>query len=169
MYIENKYWNNYIGDSDDSLTLAAYLMDKRRETISLAEIFSDLGLHKLNGNFRRHDDPITVTLKNKENEEYYAELYYPIDIITDLAAILLECKKSGSVDLNELLGDDLKPVIICLVSTPEEEDIIKNGLADFGMHPLEYDLSEMCPEEDMLRMAEICKSLAKELFCLPEL
>ena len=78
-------------------------------------------------------------------------------------------KKSGSVDLNELLGDDLKPVIICLVSTPEEEDIIKNGLADFGMHPLEYDLSEMCPEEDMLRMAEICKSLAKELFCLPEL
>ena len=90
MYIENKYWNNYIGDSDDSLTLAAYLMDKRQETISLAEIFSDLGLHKLNGNFRRHDNPITVTLKNKETEEYYAALYYPIDIITDLALILLE-------------------------------------------------------------------------------
>ena len=24
MYIENKYWNNYIGDSDDSLNLIAF-------------------------------------------------------------------------------------------------------------------------------------------------
>lgn len=27
MYIENKYWNNYIGDSDDSLNLIAFLED----------------------------------------------------------------------------------------------------------------------------------------------
>ena len=24
MYIENKYWNNYIGDTDDSLNLIAF-------------------------------------------------------------------------------------------------------------------------------------------------
>ena len=27
MYIENKYWNNYIGDTDDSLNLIAFLED----------------------------------------------------------------------------------------------------------------------------------------------
>ena len=93
MYIADKYWNNYIGDTDDSLTLASYLMYKKQEKISLAEIFSDLGLDKLNGNFRQNDEPITVRLKDNE-----------------------------------------------------------------------YNLSEMCSEEDMLEMAEICKDLAKELF-----
>lgn len=29
MYIENKYWNNYIGDSDDSPILIVYLVDKK--------------------------------------------------------------------------------------------------------------------------------------------
>ena len=164
MYIADKYWNNYIGDSDDSLTLASYLMYKRQEKISLAEIFLDLGLDKLNSNFRQNDEPITVRLKDNENNEYDVEFYYPIDIITDLAAILLECKKSGSVDVNELLGDDLKPVVICLTSTETEENMIKAVLEDFFENPLEYNLSEMCPEEDMLEMAEICKDLTKELF-----
>ena len=73
-------------------------------------------------------------------------------------------QKSGSVDVNELLGDDLKPVVISIISTEKEENIIKTVLEDFYTHPLEYNLSEMCPEEDMLEMAEICKDLAKELF-----
>lgn len=30
--------------------------------------------------------------------------------------------------------------------------------------PLAYDLSEMCPEADMLEMAEICEHLRKELY-----
>jgi len=103
-------------------------------------------------------------LEDNENNEYDVEFYYPIDIITDLAAILLECKKSGSVDVNELLGDDLKPVVICLTSTETEENMIKAVLEDFFENPLEYNLSEMCSEEDMLEMAGICKDLAKELF-----
>ena len=164
MYIADKYWNNYIGDTDDSLTLASYLMYKRQEKISLAEIFADLGLDKLNGNFRQNDEPITVKLRDNENNEYDVEFYYPIDIITDLAAILLECKKGGSVDVNELLGDDLKPVFICLTSTETEENMIKAVLEDFFENPLEYNLSEMCLEEDMSEMAKICKDLAKELF-----
>ena len=148
----------------DLMYWASFLMYKRQEKISLVEIFADLGLDKLNGNFRQNDEPITVKLRDNENDGYDVEFYYPIDIITDLAAILLECKKSGSVDINELLGDDLKPVIICLTSTEKEENIIKTVLEDFYTHPLEYNLSEMCPEEDMLEMAEICKDLAKELF-----
>ena len=34
MYIADKYWNNYIGDTDDSLTLIEYLADKQKDIIS---------------------------------------------------------------------------------------------------------------------------------------
>ena len=51
MYIE-KYWGNYIGGTDDSLTLLDYLIDKQKPEITLSEIFADTGLNNLNWNFR---------------------------------------------------------------------------------------------------------------------
>lgn len=168
MYIEDKYWNNYIGDTDDSLTLAAYLADKNKEEISVGEIFSDIGLDKLNGDFRKHDDPLTVVLRNRRSdyEEPYMEFYYAIDLIADLAALLLECKVSGSVNLCELFGDDMETVVsdLCITATPEEHELINKALADFVSAPLAYDLSDMCPEEDMLEMSALCEELRKELY-----
>ena len=70
MYIENKYWNNYIGDTDDSLNLIAFLEDQSSDEIEFS---------------------------------------------------------------------------------------------DFSKNPLEYDLSELVPEEDMRDMAEICENLRQEL------
>ena len=49
MYIK-KYWYNYIGGTDDSLTLVDYLYDKGKTEIPLSEIFNDTGLSKLNWN-----------------------------------------------------------------------------------------------------------------------
>lgn len=168
MYIEGKYWNNYIGDTDDSLTLIAYLADKNKETISVGEIFSDIGLDKLNGDFRKHDEPLTVVLHNTRSdyEEPYMEFYYAIDLITDLAALLLECKVSGSVNLCELFGDDLDTAVpdVCITATSEEHELINKALADFVSAPLAYDLSDMCPEEDMLEMSALCEELRKELY-----
>ena len=168
MYIENKYWNNYIGDTDDSLSLVEYLADKQKEEISLGEIFSDIGLDKLNGDFRQHDEPLTVVLKNMSSdyEEPYVEFYYAIDLITDLAALLLECKVSGSVDLCELAGDALETPVpgIRITAASEEHEQMNKALVDFVSAPLDYDLSEMCLEEDMLEMAELCEKLRKELY-----
>ena len=42
MYIE-KYWGNYIGGTDDSLTLLDYLISKQKVEISLQEIFEEIG------------------------------------------------------------------------------------------------------------------------------
>lgn len=168
MYILGKYWNNYIGDSDDSLTLIEYLAYKNKEKISLEEIFEDLGLNKLDGNFRQHDEPIKAMIQNKDSDyqEQYLEFYYPIDIIVDIVAILLECKKSGTVNLLELFGGDLKTSTpdICILRTKNEEETVRKVLEDFVANPLEYDLSEMCPDEDMLEMATICGRLFNELF-----
>lgn len=168
MYIENNYWNHYIGDTDDSLTLVEYLADKKKKEIPLGEIFSDIGLDKLNGDFRNHDEPLTTDLSNVESdyEETYMEFYFAIDVITDLAALMLECKVNGSVNLCELFGGDLKTSVpdICITATPEEHEQMNKALMDFVSSPLDYDLSEMCPEEDMLEMAEICRELKKELY-----
>lgn len=168
MYITDKYWNNYIGDTDDSFTLVTYLADKQKQEISLGELFCDIGLDQLNGDFRQHEEPLTVVLNNMESdyEEPYIEFYYAIDIITDLAAMMLECKMNGSVNLCELLGEDLETTKpdIRIVATPEEHELVNRTLMDFVSAPLTYDLSEMCPEEDMMEMAEICEKLRKELY-----
>ena len=50
MYIE-KYWGNYIGGTDDSLTLLDYFIHKQKAEIPLSEIFEDTGLDKLNWDF----------------------------------------------------------------------------------------------------------------------
>ncbi|MBO5033222.1 MAG: hypothetical protein J6C19_05240 [Lachnospiraceae bacterium] len=168
MYIADKYWNHYIGDTDDSFTLTAYLADKHKEEISLEEIFSDIGLDKLNGDFRQHEEPLTVVLKNEESdyEEPYVEFYYAIDLIMDLAALLLECKVNGSVNLCELSGEDLETPTpdVRIIATSEEHELINKILMDFVSAPLSYDLSEMCQEEEMQETAEVCEKLRKELF-----
>lgn len=168
MYIADKYWNNYIGDTDDSLTLVEYLADKQKKEITFGEICSDIGLDKLNGNFRQTEEPLTVALKNIESDydEPYAEFYYAIDIITDIAALLLECKVNGSVNLCELAGGDLETNVpdICITVTSEEHELINKVLLDFASEPLAYDVSEMASEEDMMEMAAICKELRQELY-----
>ena len=162
MYIENKYWNNYIGDTDDSLTLVEYLADKQKEEIPLSEIFSDTGLDKLDWKFRQKD--ICLEYKDRAGGEY--EFYYAIDLIADLAALMLECKINGSVNLCELFGDSVDTEVpdIRIKATAEEQKQMNIALSDCVSEPLSYDLSEMCPEEDMQEMAKLCEELRKELF-----
>ena len=157
MYIE-KYWENYIGGTDDSLTLLEYLADKQKEEISLGEIISDTGLDKLHS-FKKTD----VSLET-DADGMGGEIHYAIDLITDLAALLLECKVSGSVKLSDLWEDIEPDGTICITATPEEHQLINKALMDFVAEPLSYDLCEMVPEEDMLEMAAVCEEVRKELY-----
>ena len=38
------------------------------------------------------------------------------------------------------------------------------ALKDFAAEPLTYNLSEMCPEEEMYEMAKLCGELRDELY-----
>lgn len=170
MYID-KYWGNYIGGTDDSLTLAEYLKDKRKAKISLSEIFADTGLDKLNGDFRRTEPALGYV--GPKGREY--PFYYAIDLVMDLAALMLECRVNGGVSLTQLMGDEEggmslarlfghgKRSVICILSTPEEKALIQKALADFAENPLAYDLSEMVPREDLLETARECEKLCGEL------
>lgn len=154
MYIIEKYWGNYIGSTDDSLTLLEYLIDKKKTEISLSEIFADTGLDKLNWDFRE------TGLELGCGEEY--PFYYAIDLVTDLAALMLECKINGGVSLMQLLNEEEGPAVRIL-STQEEKAAINRVLIDFTKNPLAYDLSEMVPDDDMREMAQVCENLYKEL------
>ena len=162
MYIAEKYWNNYIGDTDDSLTLVEYLAEKQKEEIPLGEIFDDFGLDNMQGEFRKSEVPLVF--ENSEGEEI--EIHYAIDLITDITALLLECRVSGSVNLCELFGDGLETTVpdVCITASAKEHELMNNVLKDFVADPLAYDLSEMVPEEDMMEMAALCEELRQELY-----
>ena len=159
MYIENKYWNNYIGDTDDSLNLIAFLEDQSSDEIEFSDILQALGLNKHDGNFRRTTSPLGFN----NSMGIYLDFTFAIDILTDLAAILLECKVNGSVDLHDLEPYDADSRKINIIATPDDYELLNKALSDFSKNPLEYDLSELVPEEDMREMAEICEDLRQEL------
>lgn len=156
MYIE-KYWGNYIGGTDDSMTLVDYLIEKQKPEITLSEIFADTGLNDLNWDFRTSSNLEYTDSKGREYEFYYA-----IDLITDLAALLLECSVNGSVSLGEL-SDDETEAAVCITFTEEEKNAINHALSDFVKEPLAYDLHEMVPDEEMQEMAQDCEKLRSEL------
>lgn len=83
----------YIGSTDDSLTLLEYLIEKQKTEISLSEIFADTGLDKLNWDF--HKTELELGYTNPDGLEY--PFYYAIDVVTDLVALMLECKINGCV------------------------------------------------------------------------
>lgn len=160
MYIK-KYWGNYIGDTDDSLTFVAYLAEKQKKEISLNEIFSDFGLDKLQGDFRKPD----ISLVFVDSQGWEKDISFAIDLITDIAALLLECKVNGYINLLEL-DEDIEADVpdVCITATPEEHKQIDKVFTDFIAAPLEYDLSEMMPKEDIIEMTIVCKELRKELY-----
>lgn len=159
MYIE-KYWGEYIGGSDDSLNLVAFLEDQKKEEISLNEIFDKIGLNKLNWNFRQTVEYLGFTHSNGVEMDFN----FAIDVIVDIAAILLECKVNGAVDLHELDEYDAESRKIHIIAKSEELDAMNKALFDFTQHPLEYDLAEMIGEDDIKDMAAQVEEMRKELF-----
>lgn len=61
MYIE-KYWGNYTGGTDDSLTLLDDLTGKGKREIMLAEILAGTGLDRLNWDFCTTGDALRNAL-----------------------------------------------------------------------------------------------------------
>ena len=159
MYIK-KYWGNFSGGSDDSLNLVAFLEDQKKEEIPLGEIFAKIGLDKQNWDFRQTVEYLEFTHSNGVEMDFH----FAIDVVTDLAAILLECSVSGSVNLQDLDEYNTPARRVRITATPEEHDAMNKALADFVHAPLEYDLSEMMGEDEITDMAYQVEMLRKELY-----
>ena len=159
MYIK-KYWGNFIGGSDDSLNLVAFLEDQKKEEIPLSEIFAKIGLDKQSWDFRQTVEYLEFT----HSDGVEMDFHFAIDVVTDLAAILLECSVSGSVNLQDLDEYNTPARRIRITATPEEHEAMDKALADFVHAPLEYDISEMMGEDEITDMASQVEMLRKELY-----
>ena len=159
MYID-KYWGNYLGGSDDSLNLVEFLADQNKEEISLGEIFAKIGLDKQNWDFRQTIEYLEFTHSNGVEMDFH----FAIDVVTDLAAILLECSVNGSGILLDLDEYNTLSRRIRITATAEEHNALNKALADFAKEPLSYDLSEMMDDEEIKEMAEQVEALRKELY-----
>ena len=159
MYI-SKYWGNFIGGSDDSLNLVAFLEDQKKEEIPLSEIFAKIGLDKQNWDFHQTIEYLEFTHSNGVEMDFH----FAIDVITDLAAILLECYVNGNVNLHDLDEYNTPSRCIRITATPEEHNAMDRTLADFAKNPLSYDLHEMMDDEEIQEMARDVEALRKELY-----
>ena len=159
MYID-KYWQNYIGGTDDSLNLVSFLEDQHKEEITLSEIFSKIGLDRQNWNFHKTVEYLEFTHSNGVEIDFH----FAIDVITDLAAILLECYVNGFVNLNDLDNYNTPSRHIRIVATSEEHDALNNALKEFANDPFSYDLHELVDDKDMLEMAKDVEEIRKELY-----
>ena len=148
------------GGSDDSLNLVAFLEDQKQEEIPLSEIFAKIGLDKQSWDFRQTVEYLEFT----HSDGVEMDFHFAIDVVTDLAAILLECSVSGSVNLQDLDEYNTPVRRIRITATPEEHDAMDKALADFAQNPLEYDISEMMGEDEITDMAYQVEMLRKELY-----
>ena len=133
---------------------------RRNEEIPLSEIFAKIGLDKQNWDFRQTVEYLEFT----HSDGVEMDFHFAIDVVTDLAAILLECSVSGSVNLQDLDEYNTPARRIRITATPEEHDAMNKSLADFAQNPLEYDLSEMMDNEEIQEMARDVEALRKELY-----
>ena len=156
MYIKN-YWGNYIGGTDDSLTLLDYLLDKQKSILTLDEIFQDIGLKKLKGNFCT-----SPNLHYTDTKGMVYDFYYAIDLIGDLALLMLESAYKGTIALGELMDNQTKDTLR-LTFTESERLMMIDALAHFAKRPTLYDIHEVLTGEELQEMAEVYESVRQEL------
>ena len=158
MYITGKYWGEFLGGTDDSLTLLDYLAAKEKAEIPLVEIFSDFGVDRLEGDFQCPGESLVY----ENSEGYEMSIDCAVDFITDLAALLLECKVSGGLDTRELEMDtQLK--VLRIPAEEKELAVVRKVLDAFIADPLGCELAGVVPEEDLREMAALCGELREEL------
>jgi len=165
MYIE-RWWGNYIGGTDDTCTLIDYFVDREFESdnpteINVKNILQDF---QLNNTLEIKDLRQTKGIYLIIEKEFFQDIGCVINLLIDVTAIILECQKNGKVYLTDLAGGIMdKNAVISLKVGKEEMAFLRRVLEDFIHHPLSYDLAEFCPEDDMRKIAKICKEIIEEL------
>ncbi len=161
MYI-SKWWGDLIGGSDDSLALIDYLEQLDLSDLTLNQILKDLGFDVL---FSEGD------LKNGGNigfdrrsasGMFRVELDIACSVLIDLSAIVLECLKSGYVDLHDL-DESREPRKLYMDASEEKRKLLRDELDKFSRNPLSYDLAELVPTDDMRELAEKARIIADDL------
>lgn len=156
MFIQD-LWDNYAGVSDEALSLTEYLESTRKGEFTVSELFDEIGLSELDGNYSDTAVPLGVEIGDLE-----VDFPYAIDIVIVIAALVLECRNSGAVNLNEL-NPNCEEIFIKVTATDDEYIMLTDALADFVEAPESFDLAEMMDEEELQDYAEGIKEMLEEM------
>ena len=115
MYIK-KYWGNFIGGSDDSLNLVAFLEDQKKEKIPLSEIFAKIGLDKQNWDFRQTVEYLEFT----HSDGVEMDFHFAIDVVTDLDVY----KRQVFVQAVSTSDTDMVPIFLSSVYAPQSSTLV---------------------------------------------
>ena len=129
--------------------------------LPLHEIFTDTGLDKPSWDFGT-----SPGLEYTDTEGRSHEFRYTIDLLANLAVLMLESEMSGGFQLKDLFGSETRDLFVRITATPEEHDAMNRDLADFFADPLSYDLREieMMDDKDTFALARDCEAIRKELY-----
>ena len=158
MYIK-KWWGEYFGGTDDSCSLMEYFAQDEKTEYSLAGILTDFNVNiqtPFNG-FRA-----TENIQFSVNE-LKCNINMAINLFLDLAVITLESLHSGSVPLTDLCEDCENEKQFVITADKNILGYLISILTDFCVNPLEYDLAEMCEDNEMREIVRQCKEVINEL------
>jgi hypothetical protein len=161
MYID-KWWGRFIGGTDDALLLGDYLEARVDVPVSLREILESLHLWEpLAGGLTGDADPYFIA--NTERPEPYFEPHFDLvaDVVTDLAAIVLECMKNGGVELGDLFGSKAGRVEITVV--PDSFRRLLDGLDAFIAAPAAFGINDFLSEKELAEFVTDCREIRDEL------
>lgn len=154
-----KYWEKSIGGSDEAMLFIDYLAAKDKPVLAVRDILEETGINRLNGNLRHVEDSVALPLGGGMEA---AEVHYPIEIVTVLAALMLECRVSGSVNYNDLDSTREKKELKLFYGA-EELKKVKEMLSDYVRNPKEYDIYELMLEDEAKEVLAGVSSLLGEL------
>ncbi|MEC0090803.1 imm68 putative immunity domain-containing protein [Paenibacillus macquariensis] len=161
MYI-SKWWGDLIGGSDDSLALIDYLEQLDLTNVTLDQILKDLGFDALLSEGDLKNGGNLGFDRRSSNGMFRVEIDMACSALIDLSAIVLECLKSGYVDLHDL-DANRQPCKLYMDASEEKRNLLRDELNKFSLNPLSYDLAKFVPTDDMMELAEKAKMIAEEL------
>ena len=157
----DKWWWNYFGGTDDSITLMDYFQKDDITDYPLSKIFDDFNLQS-QIDFGNARDTKDIHFFDDDNIHYH-HIIFVIDLITNLIVITLESLHNKVVNIKDLHSCSKSNKIFTIIITSKEWDYMMFVLDDFIENAIKYDLAELCPKEDMIEMSEHCKEIKEEL------
>lgn len=156
--IIDKYWGRYFGDSPDSAVLVAYLDDKGEEILDVADIFRDLGLEELHGNYT--DAQLDADVATPAGEKHY-HFDHAFQVIMDLSVLLLESKSTRRFNLARVGGADDR--FMRIDSQPKHNTQITTALKYFALMPEEHAITERFEDDDWDEVGNLCEEIRGQL------
>ena len=149
----DRYWGRFFGSAADSAVLLDYL-DLKDEVVTATEIFAELGLDQLSGDFTTACLDATVM-----GRKYHFDSAF--QVVLDLAVLILESKQVGCFNLASVGGARSRMMRIDIAA--KENTQITQALKYFSLMPEAHAIAETLDDDELFELGDLCEELRLQL------